>query len=678
MDLWVLMTVLPERRQKMHFSEPYLEAESCFLVEANSPFHESAQLKTARIGYRNIPIMLKTLGQLMPHAQFVPAVDTAGTLNLLTEGRADAAFADQHDLIISLLQGGEQHAPLRILPADQPRRPLAIASTFANAAVADELRGAITTMTKDGSVTKLVELWTFTYNPATAVIGELAEEKIRVRELAFGLIGMSLIIVTMVGLIVWLYRQSVRLRETKALLRKVADRVPGLVYQYRLNPDGSSSFPYTNEAIRQIYRVSPESVRNDAAGAFASLHPDDRYLVISSIRQSADALTPWKQEYRIKFGDGTERWLAGNAQPQRESDGTVLFHGFITDITERKEAEAAKQLFDRKIQETQRLESLGLLASGIAHDFNNILTGILGYTGLASQSITAGSPAQEYLLPIREGCIRAAELCKQMLAYSGKGSLVIRKTSLNTLVEETTQLLQMSISKQASLRLNLAPNLPAIEADTIQIRQVVMNLVINASDAVGPLSGTIGLSTSLRRVAQDELTTMAIPAELPAGTYVCLEVSDTGCGMSAETQARIFEPFFTTKFTGRGLGLSAVHGIVRAHKGVLKVYSELGRGTTFRLFFPASDGAADLEAKRANAEPESNWRGQGLILVVDDEESVRQTVSAMLRKLGFTVELANDGREGVERFRAYPDRFTAVVMDLAMPVLDLENRRWLK
>jgi PAS domain S-box-containing protein len=668
LDLWVLQTVRPERLKQVHLTEPYLQAESCFLVRANSPIHSRADLKHGRISYGNAAILRDTLRQLLPDAQLIAAGNSAGAVARLTDGAADAAFVDQYAVMTSLLRGAV-HEPLRMLPDRSPRRPLALAATFANAAVADELRRGMQSMMNDGSVTQLVERWTFFPNPATAVIGELAREKSRVRQLALGLASLSIVIIIMVGLTVWSRHQTARLRQAENLLRHIADRVPGLVYQFRLNADGTSCFPFASEAIRQIYRVSPESVRTDATRVFAALHPDDYESVSASIQQSAGALTPWKHEYRVKFDDGTVRWLAGNALPQRERDGATLWHGFITDITERKTAEEAMQAFERKIRETQKLESLGLLAGGIAHDFNNLLTGILGNTHLASHSLTTGAPAQSYLESIKQGCIRAAGLCKQMLAYSGKGRFVVRKLSLNTLVEETTQLLRLSISKQAELRFNLAPDLPPIEADATQVHQVIMNLVINASEAIGAKGGLISLSTLLVRVSPGEPLGGLLAPELPAGAYVCLEVSDTGCGMSAETQARIFDPFFTTKFTGRGLGLAAVHGIVRGHKGALKVYSELGRGSTFKLFFPAAAGAADPIANPTARAPAA-WRGHGCILVVDDEENVRQTVAAMLEKIGFTVEIAGDGREGVERFRAHPDRFTAVLMDLTMPHLD--------
>ena len=324
------------------------------------------------------------------------------------------------------------------------------------------------------------------------------------------------------------------------------------------------------------------------------------------------------------------------------------------DITELKRAAVERKEFERKLQETQKLESLGLLAGGIAHDFNNILTGILGNASLAALELPSSSPVMDNLKSIQQGSRRAADLCRQLLAYTGKGHLVVQNLSLNRLVEETAHLLKLSVSKKAVLNFDFHPALPAIEADPTQIRQVIMNLVINASDAIGDESGVIRLSTGLLYLDRKILGDVGLlgAPELPDGAYAYLEVSDSGCGMSAETQARIFDPFFTTKFTGRGLGLSAVLGIVRSHRGALTLVSRPGSGTTFKLLFPCVSG--DAETVVAVRETKATWRGQGCVLVVDDEATVRSTAGAMLKRLGFEVVLANDGLEGVEIFRATP------------------------
>ncbi len=338
---------------------------------------------------------------------------------------------------------------------------------------------------------------------------------------------------------------------------------------------------------------------------------------------------------------------------------------------ERRQADVARAELERKLLETQKLESLGVLAGGIAHDFNNLLTGILGNASLASAELPAGSPMHDYLGQINQSSLRAADLCKQMLAYSGKGRFLVQQLDLNRLVAETTHLLRISISKKAGLRFELAKDIPSIEADATQLRQVVMNLVINASEAIGEQSGAITISTGLARVDHAYLGGTITAPDLPEGEYVVLKISDNGCGMSAETQAKIFDPFFSTKFTGRGLGLAAVLGIMRGHNGALKVQSELGRGTTFELLFPRAGGAAEKPAAALSGRPA--WRGQGTVLVVDDEEPIRRMGARMLQALGFETVAVADGREAVAAFGKAPGKFTVVLLDLTMPHMDGEQ-----
>ncbi|NBV25310.1 MAG: PAS domain S-box protein [Proteobacteria bacterium] len=359
----------------------------------------------------------------------------------------------------------------------------------------------------------------------------------------------------------------------------------------------------------------------------------------------------------------TEReWFAGELEALRAA--AEVFGAAIA----RTEVEAERVRFETRLQETQKLESLGVLAGGIAHDFNNLLTSILGNASLARLDLPPHSPADQSLERIETASLRAADLCKQMLAYAGKGRLVVQPVNLTRLVQETAHLLQVSISKRAVLKFDLAQNLPAVMVDASQLRQIVMNLVINASEAIGERSGIIALSTGLVRADRGYLADTRLAGDLPEGDYVFLEVSDTGCGMTPEIQARIFEPFYTTKFTGRGLGLAAVLGIVRGHRGALMVDSVPGKGSTFRLLLPVARGQV-VEVSTPNPLADG-WRGHGRILVVDDEETVRAVVARVLESLGFTVTLAADGREAVKIFEAQPEAFTMVVIDLTMPHMD--------
>ncbi|PAW65564.1 MAG: hypothetical protein B9S34_10610 [Opitutia bacterium Tous-C1TDCM] len=587
-----------------------------------------------------------------------------------------------------------------------------------------------------------------------------------------------------------------KLRGDESKLRKIASRVPGVIYQYRLRPDGTSCFPYASERLREIYGVAPEAVVADAAPVFGQLHPADLAGIVASIQESARTLQPWQYEYRTQFADGTERWLRGDSIPEREADGAILWHGFITDVTARKQAETAlreseerfrlnfthagigmaivgldgrwldanpallamlgwslpelaartiqdltwpgdpdfdanagkllrqeipvarvekryrcadgsgrwckltavvvrdgqgrplhfiaqlediqaareateaKERIERKLAETAKLESLGVLAGGIAHDFNNLLTGVLGNASLLRLELAAQSPHLAAIGQIETAAHRAADLCKQMLAYSGKGRFVVKNVDLNRLITETARLLEISISKHTVLRFHLAPQLPAIEADETQLRQIVMNLVINASEAIGERSGVVALATGTTYLDSRYAATLRFEQTLPPGPYTWIEVSDNGCGMAPEVVERIFDPFFSTKFAGRGLGLAAVQGIVRSHRGGIKIYSEPGKGTTFRLLFPSVPGPAQPVAPAAAP---AAWQGHGKVLVVDDEETVRSVAARLLAYAGFTAETANDGVAALELFRRGPAAYAFVLLDLTMPHLDGEE-----
>ena len=339
------------------------------------------------------------------------------------------------------------------------------------------------------------------------------------------------------------------------------------------------------------------------------------------------------------------------------------------DISERKNAEVERLNLEKQILHAQKLESLGVLAGGIAHDFNNILTSVLGNADLALQRINPESPAVDNLRCIEKSAVRAAELAKQMLAYSGKGTFVIRPHDINSLIEEMLHMLQVSISKKAVLRLNLTPNLPPVEADATQLRQIIMNLVVNASEAIGDKSGVIAISTGCMDCDSSYLNDVWLKENLSVGLYVFVEIADTGCGMSKDVVAKLFDPFFTTKFTGRGLGMAAVLGIVRGHQGAIKVYSEPGKGSTFKILLPASCKPIEI-FNHDNSD--DNWIGHGTVLFVDDEETVRGIGTEMLKLLGFNVVTASDGREAVSIYKEKPD-FQLVVLDLTMPHLDGEQ-----
>ena len=323
----------------------------------------------------------------------------------------------------------------------------------------------------------------------------------------------------------------------------------------------------------------------------------------------------------------------------------------LREETARREAEAS----EAHAYHVQKLESIGVLAGGIAHDFNNLLHVVLGNADLARLHVPGDSEAREHLDEVVRATQRAAELAQQLLAYSGRGAVESRQLDLSREVREMATLLRTAMSKQATLKWDLAPELPPVTADPAQLRQIVMNLITNASDALGEASGTITLRTGVVESPQT-------PAEPPAAVF--LEVSDTGCGMDSGTLQRIFDPFFSTKFTGRGLGLAAVMGIVESHQGHIRIRTAPGEGTSFKVVLPAVTGEADAAPRRRSG---TGWRGQGTVLVVEDEEGVREVVGRMLERLGFDVITAVDGQDALRVLDAHDGGLTAVLLDLSMP-----------
>ena len=350
----------------------------------------------------------------------------------------------------------------------------------------------------------------------------------------------------------------------------------------------------------------------------------------------------------------------------REGSAT-LYRTAITDITERIKAEDEQQKLQAQLQQAQKLESLGVLAGGIAHDFNNLLTAILTNAELVLRGLSPSSPSRPKIEEIKTAGVRATDLTAQMLAYAGSGRLQIEPFNLNELVEETSQLLHASISKNALLRLEFAPDLPDVDGDAGQIRQIVMNLIMNASEAGGDEGVVITLRTSAVEASRADLSETYLDQRLPTGRYVCLEVSDTGCGMDEETKEKLFDPFFTTKFAGRGLGLAAVLGIVRGHHGTVDIQSRPGKGTMFKVLLPVAHQMRQVARDHRHADARADLGGTGTVLIVDDEESVRKATGWALISSGFTIVTAPDGQTAVELFAERPNEIAVILLDLTMP-----------
>ncbi|MCP4659195.1 MAG: response regulator [bacterium] len=446
-------------------------------------------------------------------------------------------------------------------------------------------------------------------------------------------------------------RAEEALRESEEKWRSITEYSPDHIMLLGL--DGTIRFinftvpDLTREEVigKPVYDFMPVDFHQDAADCFAEV-------------AATGEPGSYEAEYRPRTGE--VRIFESRVGPVFRAGEVVALTVSSTDITERRR-------LDERIQQAQKLESLSILAGGVAHDFNNLLSAILGNVDLALLDLSPVAPARDSIEAINEAAGRAAELCKQMLAYSGKGAYVVELVDLSAIVQETVHLLEALISKKALIDLQLTTGLPAVKADATQIRQVIMNLITNASEAIGDRSGTVTIRTGAMDCGHEYLTHLHAADDLREGCYVFLDVVDNGCGMDEDTKAKIFDPFFTTKFTGRGLGLAAVLGIIRGHGGAVNVHSEPNRGTTIKILLPAGGAALEAPAPKPG---KPLGHGGATVLVVDDDDRVRAVTRKMLERLGYEVLTADDGRETIAILQQQGTEIAVVLLDLTMPHID--------
>ena len=421
---------------------------------------------------------------------------------------------------------------------------------------------------------------------------------------------------------------------------------------------------YFSPALRRIAGIADDETPG-VETVWEHMRNEDMEWLVPQVERAIGRNEPFQAEFRYVLPDGRERTmnLRGLVEPDEEGSPLRVV-GVVQDVTERVEVEAARRQLEAQMQEAQRLESLGVLAGGIAHDFNNLLVGILGNAGLAALELPPGSPTRLLIDQIEIAARRAAELTKQMLAYSGRGQFVVRLLDMREVVRDTATLLESAISKNVKMTFEFADDLPSVRADVAQMRQLIMNLITNASDAIGEAPGEIAVRIGARAIGAAELAGYTLSEGLTESTYVSIEVADDGSGMDAETLAKIFDPFFTTKFSGHGLGLAAVLGIVRGHHGAIKVWSELAKGSRFSLLLPAVE---DEPAPVDEASLDLSWTGSGTVLVVDDEEIVRRAARRILGNGGLKIVEASNGQEALEIFRNEPGAYQVALVDLVMP-----------
>jgi signal transduction histidine kinase len=468
-----------------------------------------------------------------------------------------------------------------------------------------------------------------------------------------------------------------RERETARELYEMTAAVPGAVFQLSEAPDGSRSFSFVSDGILRLCRDAGydtedrEDPRQTAARLITRIMPSDRAAAERSLALSHDTLEPWRADLRWSAeDDGEIRWLSVQARATRHADGSTVWTGVMVDATEERRAAAERTAFEAKMREAQKAESLGILAGGIAHDFNNLLVGVLGNAHLLQEEMPSDGQASEMLGEIRTSATRAAELTQQMLAYAGKAKLVVGRVDLSELVREMLALLRSAVPRTIAFEFHPGPPEAVVQADATQLRQVVMNLVTNASEATVDGAGRVTVRVGIEDGPQRALQLLHAAPDMPEhGPYVSLEVSDDGCGMDPSQVGRIFEPFYSTKFTGRGLGLAALLGIVRSHHGGLHVVTAPEQGTQFRIYLPLAERGEVAPLLPDTVRESPSLPGPLRVLVVDDEDAMRVMMERALRKLGHEVVTTADGSAALGAVSGSA-AFDVVLMDVTMPMMD--------
>lgn len=464
-------------------------------------------------------------------------------------------------------------------------------------------------------------------------------------------------------------------QEMQSRYSDIFDEANDIIYTH----DMEGYFTSLNRTGEKISGYSREEALR--LKVFDIIAPEFREEAARRIRQKMEKGAEFtRYEVEIFSKSGKRIPLEINSKILTVDDRPVGILGIARDITERREAEKERKRLEQQILQAQKMEGLGVLAGGIVHDFNNLLVGVLGNTGLALRRLPKDSPVYEYLKRIEQAAQQAAELTGKMLAYSGRNAFMARPVDLSRIVRETEPLLRAGISKEVDLEFDLPENLQKFYGDASQIHQLIVNLVTNAAEALEGKPGKVRIRTYPFSVTPDYLEQVFFRENAEPGPYVGLEISDTGRGIPPDQINRIFDPFFSTRFSGRGLGLPVVLGIVRGHKGIIHLYSEPGIGTTFKILFPV---AADLQETAAvpgyltpdqthedespDVEDATEHPEPGQILIADDETPVRQVMREVIERAGFTVTEAQDGEEAVSIFRQDPRRWRAVILDLTMP-----------
>jgi len=640
-DLWPLMADLPERRKRVHITRPWLHSSHALLLRTGSIV--PGRGFSGRIALFKMPLHVRLLRTEFPEAQLIELPESQAVVKEVCKGTVSAGFLEGRAALNALRDKPPECASVALRTQILPDLTiqLGLASTFEAAGAAEKLRDEIGNLFRDGTLAVTMAKYSFYGLNDTWATYDLMASAERARWMGWGISALALAL----ALTLW---QARSLRRAKQAAEQANAATSQALSRYQLvsraahgamfECDLESGKVTWNEAVHLMFGYAPDAVGSDMCWWEDRIHPADRERVSARMNTAINQGAPtWSDEYRFRRGDGAYAVVADRGHLLYDGGKAVRVVRAVMDVT-------AQRALEEQLREAQKMEAIGRLAGGIAHDFNNLLTVILGYNNLLEAACQPGDKAERHIHEIRQAADQAARLTQQLLAFSRRQVLRPEILDLNAVITDMARILRRVIGEDTELTVALAPDLGPVQADRGQIEQVVMNLCVNARDAM-PRGGKLTLETANADLKEEDASRYP---DLNPGPFVLLAVADTGCGMDAETQARIFEPFFTTKEVGKGtgLGLSTSHGIVKQSGGSISVHSEPGKGSTFRVFLPRVMDPAAPHTTASETNPDTAPPTE-TILVVEDEAAVRKLTIMLLQKRGYTVLSASDGEEAM-------------------------------
>ena len=792
LDFWVLMTILPDRKDAVYFTAPFLQTRTCFLVPEGSPFRNPSDFAKAHISHANYGVHIENLARYLPECETSPTESSRDAVLTMLNGDSDAVYLDQYAALRSVLEG-QLSTSVRVIDSQFPPLEMALASTFEASAVADRIREGMTSLGRDGSINDVTSRWDLFPNLTDNLVGGLVAAERRIKILAAALVVIGLALALSLWLAIRLRRQTDRLKKAQQSLRQSAE-------QYRTIVENTHDLVYTVDTQGIIKFLGPQATRYgiDPKKAVSKnmlefVLPEDRERVaeeledtiatdnehttelripgigdspvwleergslvrdeqgniveitgalrdITDRKRTEEALTASEAKYRTFFENSCDPMLIlndgvfvdcnfatlailghqnkndilgrppadlspilqpdGSASKERitkfiessyskgsqrfeweyktkdgsqipvdvsmtalPSQGKQVFLCVWRDISDRKQAETEQKKLERQLRHSQKMEAIGLLAGGIAHDFNNILAAMTMNLDLLKEESGLNQTLTVGLADLTLACSRAADLTRQLLTFSRRSVLEVKSVDLAEVVNKTLDMIKRLLGEDITIEFqNEHSSLPSIEADTGALEQILMNLCVNARDAM-PNGGNITIKTD---ITQRDHQSAQAPPGAKNGPYVRLTFTDTGCGMDTETLKQIFDPFFTTKDVGKGtgLGLASVQGSIAQHGGWIEVTSNLGMGTSFELYFPAS---LSLAKKNEDTLEADTSKGSETILVVEDEPSVRSVLRRALTRLGYQVLEASCGQDAIDHWQEHQTSIKLLLTDVVLP-----------